>query len=353
MDMTRCAADDEEAGYALLERLETAPLWRRHGSLFTAEPPPKAVPFVWRYGELRPALVRLGEGLPLELADRRVLMMINPGLREQAATVSHLFAGFQMILPGETAPTHRHAANAFRFIVEGEGASTTVDGEKIPMAPGDLLLTPGWSWHDHAHAGDGPMIWLDGLDYPLVNVLGLCFFEAHRRAEPPPRTRPLAALFSHARMNPVLPGPQAPSGGGSPQLSYPWTQTEAALEAIGFEVEGAHTQGVVLEYVDPTSGGPVLPTISCRIVRLPPGFEGAPRRRTAGEVVHVVRGSGASIVDGRRFDWTARDILAVPTWSTCRHLNASATEDVVLFCYCDEPAVKALGFYREDGGPAQ
>lgn len=349
-------SDTEERSaehYRALKRLELAPLWDLQANLFPPEPLARAIPFHWRYADIHPHLIHFGGALPLERAERRVLMLINPGMREESATVANIFAGLQLILPGETARAHRHTANAFRFIIEGSGASTTVDGEKTSMRAGDLLLTPGWAWHDHVHEGQGPMIWLDGLDYPLINALGIQFFEPYseRAQSLSTPTDRASRLYAHARLNPVIPGraPAAPAC-SSPISNYPWERTEAALDAIGFDAEGAERHGVVLEYVNPLNGGPVLPTISCRIVRLRAGFAGEARRRTASEIVHIVRGSGTSIIDGQRFDWRAHDTLAVPIWSTCRHFNRSDSEDAVLFTYSDEPALTALNLYREDGG---
>jgi gentisate 1,2-dioxygenase len=347
------AADGDEVRYAALTTLDLAPLWECQKNLFPREPSKRAVPFLWHYGDIRPQLLYFGGALSMDKAERRVLMLINPGLREQAATAANIYAGFQLILPGETARAHRHNSNAFRFIVEGRGASTTVDGEKTTMRCGDLLLTPGWAWHDHIHEGEGPMIWLDGLDFPLINALGVQFFELFpERAQPRSRTVDRASrLYAHARLNPVISGAtRAGEGEASPMTNYPWERTEAALRAIGFDIEGADRTGVVLDYVNPRNGGPVLPTMNCRIVQLPPGFDGASQRRTASEIVHVVRGSGTTIIDGRRFDWKAHDTLAVPLWSTYRHLNASDSEDAVLFTYSDAPVLHALGLYREDAG---
>lgn len=156
----------DDPAYKALETAGAAPLWRFYGNLFPAQPKSRAVPYRWSWRELRPHLLHFSETLSLDEAERRVLMLVNPGLTDPPATVNTLYAGLQIILPGETAQAHRHTSNAFRFILEGSGAWTTVDGERVFMEPGDLLLTPGWHWHDHTHEGDAPMIWLDALDYP-------------------------------------------------------------------------------------------------------------------------------------------------------------------------------------------
>jgi gentisate 1,2-dioxygenase len=185
-----------------------------------------------------------------------------------------------------------------------------------------------------------------------MNLLGVTFFESlASRVQTPTRSADRASrLYAHARLNPVVPHASGAASHATPITNYPWERTEAALRAIGFDVEGAHERGVILDYVNPITGGPVLPTMNCHIVHLPPGFDGAYQRRTASEIAYVVRGAGATVVDGKRFDWKQNDTLALPTWSTYRHLNASSSDDVVLFTYSDTPVLQALGLYREDGG---
>ncbi|MEO3826407.1 cupin domain-containing protein [Actinomadura sp. B10D3] len=337
-----------ERRYAELAAASAAPLWRHYGNLFSPEPKSRAVPYLWRYAQLRPHAVHFSESLSLEDAERRVLMLVNPGLQDPPATLNSLFAGLQIIMPGESAQAHRHTANAFRFIIEGSGASTTVDGEPVPMRPGDLLLTPGWRWHDHTHNGDGPMIWLDGLDYPLVNALEAGFFEQYgERLQR--HTRPAGSSteqFIHGRLNPVWRGDR---GHHSPVGNYPWTETERALAAIADDAEGSAFDGIALEYTNPWNGGPVMPTISCRVQRLRSGFSGRPHQHTANVIFHVVRGEGTTEVDGVRMDWADKDVFAVPAWSAYRHLNPSRS-DAVLFAYSDEPVFRTLGLYRSRAG---
>ncbi|MFD5947640.1 cupin domain-containing protein [Streptomyces collinus] len=331
--------------YDELPRHGVAPLWRYFGNLFPAQPRSRAVPYVWNWHDLRPHLLHFSKTLSLEEAERRVLMLVNPALTEPPATVNTLYAGLQVILPGETAQAHRHASNAFRLVIEGSGAWTTVDGERVRMSPGDLLLTPGWSWHDHTHDGDVPMFWLDALDYPLVNALEAGFYEKYpERLQPV--TRPDDAgsrQFLHGRLNPAW---RSPQGHNSPVTRYTWTETERAFDAIADSAEGSDVDGIVLEYTNPWTGGPVMPTIGCRVQRLRPGFEGTGRRHTASTIFHVVRGEGATVVDGTRLDWAGHDTFAVPGWAAYRHLNTSASADAVLFSYSDEPVMNSLGLYR-------
>ncbi|GCD97014.1 gentisate 1,2-dioxygenase [Embleya hyalina] len=335
-----------ERSYADLGRLGVEPLWRYYRNLFPAEPHSLAVPFLWRYHELRPHLLHFAQALSLEEAERRVLMLVNPGMQDPPATVNSLYAGIQVVTPGETAQAHRHSAGAFRFVIEGEGAYTTVDGARLRMRPGDLLLTPGWSWHDHRHEGTGPMMWLDALDYPLVNALEAGFFETYDQRSQDiraPRDLP-ASQYVHGRLVPAWDTERATA---SLVGNHTWEETRRAFDAIAHDAVGSDVDGIVLEYTDPWSGGPVMPTLSCRIQRLPPGFRGAARRRTPGTIHHVVSGRGTALVDGRTLDWRDKDVFAVPGWAWCELTNTSRTEDAFVFSYSNEPVLRALGLYRE------
>lgn len=332
--------------YEEIGQLGAAPLWQYQHDLFPAQPKSKAVPYLWRYAALRPYLLHFTQTLSLQQAERRVLMLVNPGLQEPPATVNSLYAGIQIIMPGETAKAHRHTSAAFRFIIEGAGAYTTVNGERVFMHPGDLLLTPGWHWHDHAHEGEGPMIWLDGLDFPLVNMLDAGFFELYSERMQP-TTKPddfSSKQFLHGRLNPVWERPQSQN---SPIGNYLWSETEKAFAGIADNATGSESDGIMLEYTNPFTGGSVMPTIGCCIARLRPGFHGKVRRHTPSTVYHVVRGEGVTIVDGKQLEWHEKDVFAVPGWTSYEHINSSHSSDAVLFAFSDEPVLRALGLYRE------
>ncbi len=332
--------------YAEIKELGVAPLWQYYGNLFPPEPKSKAVPFLWRYAALRPYLLHFTQTLSLQEAERRVLMLVNPGLTEPPATVNSLYAGIQVIVPGETAKAHRHSSAAFRFIIEGKGAYTTVNGERVHMHPGDLLLTPGWHWHDHEHEGEGPMLWLDGLDYPLVNKLEAGFFELYNERQQE-ITQPddfSSRQFLHGRLTPAWLRPQ---GQNSPVGNYLWTETEKAFAGIADLATGSQIEGIVLEYTNPWTGGPVMPTIGCRISRLIPGFHGQAHRHTPSTIYHVVRGEGVTVVDGVLLEWGQHDVFAVPGWTTYEHINSSSSQDAILFAFTDEPVLRSLGLYRE------
>src|SRR5215471_13741396 len=168
--------DDFLAG---LSQFHVGPLWKFLGQALTPEPKSQTRPHLWRWQELRPQLLRSGELVSAAEAERRVLMLLNPGLEGRIATTHTLYGGLQLILPGEVAATHRHTPNALRFIMEGEGAYTVVDGEKMTMSVGDFVLTPNWTWHDHGSESAGPVVWLDGLDMPLTIMLEGMFFEPY------------------------------------------------------------------------------------------------------------------------------------------------------------------------------
>ncbi|MFI8453506.1 cupin domain-containing protein [Streptomyces erythrochromogenes] len=332
--------------YQQLDAMSVGPLWRHLGDLFPAQPPLRAIPFHWSYEQLRPLMEHFATALSIEEAQRRVLMLINPGMQDTSATVTGLYAGIQIILPGEQAQAHRHSSNAFRYIIEGSGAYTTVAGERVHMSPGDLLLTPGWDWHDHFHQGDGPMTWLDGLDFPLVNLLDTAFFELH--PETAQKTTIADDLSSrqyiHGRLNPTWTQRATLS---SPIGKYPWAETERAFAAIADHATGSEVDGISLEYTNPWTGGPVLPTISCRVQRLIPGFLGTARRHTAATILHVVRGEGRTVINGEEFAWKDKDVFVVPSWASYQHIVDSSA-GAVLFAYSNEPVVKALGLYREE-----
>jgi gentisate 1,2-dioxygenase len=288
------------------------------------EPVPAEQPYRWSWAEtLRPMMVKAYELVDPVKAERRNLIMVNPGLK-RAATTQTLIAAVQGVLPGEIAPAHRHTAGALRFMIEGRGALTNVDGEPCVMDPASLILTPQWCWHDHANETDRPVIWLDVLDVPFVLGLDQWFWEPFPH-ETQPRSRPPAA---------------------SPLLVYPWDCTEAALRERG--VLPAADGGVTVEYKNPLTGGPVMPTIACFAHMLRPGGVTRPRRDNASAVLHVVSGRGRTIVGGQKLEWEAGDVLAIPHWAWVQHENRSTTEPAFLFSASDAPILHAFGIHREE-----
>ncbi|HZU07977.1 MAG TPA: cupin domain-containing protein [Chloroflexota bacterium] len=335
-----------EAYYRELEQHHAGALWTELRRLLTTEPRPKAVPHHWRWAEMRPLVYRAGELIGTEEAERRVVMLVNPGLREACAITGTLYAGLQLILPGEIARSHRHTAAALRFIVEGHGAYTAVDGEKTIMNPGDLVLTPNWTWHDHGNESDEPMVWLDGLDLPLVTHLDAIFFENYPEVRQPLH-KPVDDSLRKYGAPALVPTYERHLGDYSPLLNYTWERTRAALVALAAESAGSPYDGVIMEYVNPRTGGPVMPTMGCYIQLLPPGFASAAHRHTSSVVYHVVEGEGYSLVGDQRFDWQAKDVFCVPSWAPHQHVNTSSSAPAILFSYTDAPVLRALGLFRE------
>lgn len=347
----RQKAGGAEAFYGKLGDYALKPLWRQKG-LLPLEPATGAIPHIWKYAEVRELLLEAGGIITAEEAERRVLMLMNPGLNGEAAATGNLYAGLQLVLPGEIAPKHRHVASALRFVTEGSGAYTAVNGEKAVMEVGDMVLTPNWAWHDHGNESDEPMLWLDGLDIPLVNKLDTNFFDnpAEARQE---LTRPDDAsqrLYSLGRLNPSW---VEWSEAYSPVIKYPWSETERILRETARENEGSPHDGVIFEYTNPFTGGPALPTMACFVQLLRPGLHTEAHRHTSSAVYHAVRGHGRTIVDGEVLEWGEKDVFSVPGWAVHEHENGSSEDEAILFSFSEEPMLRPFDLYRERPEPRQ
>jgi gentisate 1,2-dioxygenase len=292
--------------------------------------------------------MRAGAAITAQEAVRRVLILENPALRGHSAVTQSLYAGLQLILPGEVAPSHRHTQSALRFIVEGSGAYTAVDGERTTMQPGDFIITPSMAWHDHGHEAEGPMVWLDGLDIPMLRFFDAGFAEngsaAMQQVKTPEGTS--FARYGH-NMAPLRGSP--PYGKTSPIFSYPYSRTREALHQLERSAPIDAWDGIKLRYTNPQTGGWAMPTMGTTMQRLPPGFKGLPYRQTDGAVFSVVEGFGTATVESHhgRSQWQfgPRDHFVVPSWHTLR-LESSA--GCVLFSYSDRPVHEALGIHREE-----
>lgn len=315
--------------------------------LFTRFPKPAMKALHWRSADLTRLLAKIGSSLKLEGAGpRRTLRLTNPGL--MFGTTPTIWCSIQYILPNEVATCHRHTATALRFIMEGTGARTTVEGERYEMNKGDLVLTPSSTWHDHEHLGEEPMVWLDVLDISLVRALDATFFDPGDQDLQSLAAQPERSVrsFGSGLMRPAA--AQAVSG-ASPLLVYPWARAETALlEAAGLEPD--MFDDTLLEYQNPLNGASALPTIGTAIQRLRPGFKGAIHRHTGSVVYYIVRGNGVTTIEDERFAWGPGDFIALPAWAAHRIENASDHEDAVLFQVNDIPVLKTLGLYREAPG---
>ena len=329
--------------YLDLAREHLQPLWTQERDLVPWSPKPAAVPWLWRWKSLQALATRSGDLVTLDRGgDRRVIMMSNPGLGGKPFATPTLMGNIQFLGPHESAPAHRHSPDAIRFVLQGEGVWTTVEGDACDMHPGDLVLTPNWTWHDHSNDTDDPMIWFDGLDVPTALALDATFFELYPSdLQPQPTVHNRSTrTFGGRGLLPL--GAADSSRNHSPLFIYRWADTEAALDAM-LEEQGGPM--VSLQFVDPTSGRPVLPTIGCEMHRIAPGGRSKPVRKVGNSVFVVYRGHGASVINGQRFDWGPGDSFVTPSWAVVDH-EAKTAADV--FAITDRPVLEALGLYREE-----
>jgi gentisate 1,2-dioxygenase len=346
-EAARGAKEARRRYYDDIAPLNLAPLWESFARLITPSPASPAEPCLWRYDEVRPWLLKSGDLISAKEAERRVLILENPGLVGHASATHSLYAGLQIILPGEVAPSHRHAQSALRFIMEGEGAYTAVEGERAYMSRGDLILTPSWTWHDHGNDGDGPTVWLDGLDIPLVQLLDASFL-ARYPEDRQPVARPSGASAARFGRN-MRPFGYLAAGPASPVFSYPYAEWREALETMRREEEWDPCHGIKMEFINPLDGGPVMPTISAFVQLLPKGFATDSYRSTDGTVYSVVDGEGEAVIGDEAFDVGPRDVFVVPSWTPVRF---AAREDLALFSFSDRGVQTKLGLWREQRGHA-
>jgi gentisate 1,2-dioxygenase len=329
-----------------IEELHMHPLWQVMDDLMPVHPKPLETPYQWKWKEIRPLVYKAAELVSIENAVRRVLMLLNPSLpKELAASTQTLYAGIQILLPGEVAPAHRHTPNALRFVMEGQGAFTTVSGEKTILGPGDVVTTPTWTWHDHGNESQGPVVWLDALDIPLVNALSGMFYEDYPQKHQPVSDVTNSSQRTYGRG--LRPVGDHRSLTYSPILNYPYSASKEALE--GLPASSHHPcDGRILEYVNPLTGGPILPTMDAYLQRLDPGQELAPHRHSSSAIYMGVQGKGTLTIDGQVFTWEPFDVIVVPAWAQHSH-RAVGKEPAILFSYSNAPTMKALALYREEG----
>jgi gentisate 1,2-dioxygenase len=335
--------------YRRLRAKNAAPLWEVLSDLVTPAPRPRSLPTHWKYDDLRPLLLESGGLITAQEAERRVLILENPGLPGLSQITQSLYAGLQLVLPGETAPTHRHTPSALRFVIESQGGFTAVDGEKTTMHPGDFIVTPSWTYHDHGNPGDGPVtwpvIWMDVLDLPLINLLDAGFAEHH-----PQQTQPLTRSDgdAHARYGANLfPVDYTPGRNSTPLFSYPYARSREVLDRMHRNGPVHPSHGVKMRFVNPATGGPPMPAIATFIQLLPKGFAGDPCRATDSTVFCAVEGSGRTRVGDATFTWKQHDIFVAPSWMPVSH---DSDGDAVLFSASDRPLQQVLGIWREQAG---
>lgn len=345
--------------YRGFEQESLIPLWTEIGDLMPAQPTSRAQPHRWEWARLVELASDAGRLVPVGRGgERRAIALANPSLNGRPYATATLWAAIQYLMPGEDAPEHRHTQNAFRFVVEGEGVWTVVEGDPVPMRRGDFLPQAGWNWHAHHNAAAAPMAWIDGLDIPFQFEVEGQFFEFGRDRLPeherstPPRSRS-QRLWGHPGLRPLT-GPA--STPGSPLLNYRWEDTDAALrdqlelEAAGFPVtvEPGHA---AVRYTNPTNGADVLPTVRAELHRIVSGVETRPVREVGSSVFQVFDGSGEVTVGDVTWSVTRGDLFVVPSWQTLSIRSEAAGSDsdsgaLDLFRFSDTPIFEKLDLAR-------
>ena len=338
---------ERAAFYARIDALGLTPLWEVLGALVPPQPNSPVAPVYFSYDAIRPHVMEAGRLITAEEAERRVLVLENPDLRGHSCITQSLYAGLQLILPGEVAPAHRHTQSALRLVLDGEGAYTAVDGERTTMRYGDFIITPSWTFHDHGNDGRDPVVWLDGLDIPLVRFLDAGFAEKSSvRSHAPTRPEGDALHRYGSNMLPLdhAPGPAEPSR----VFSYPFARTREALLGIGRTEADSHF-GFKLRFVNPATGRSPMPTIGTYAQRLGKGLATRPYRSSDSTVYVCVEGGGhASIAVGagtHDIAFAPRDVFVVPSWHA---FTLRADADTILFSFSDRPVQEALGLWREE-----
>ena len=328
--------------YDRIAKKDMAPLWKVMGSVVTKEPVTRCQPHVWHYDDVKSLVLESGGLITAEEAQRRVLVLENPALHGESKATNTLFAGIQMILPNEVAPAHRHVSSAIRFVLDGEGAYTAVEGEKSYMSRGDFVITANWAPHDHGNTSDKPMLWLDVLDFPAVNFYEASFAD-HADEATQKTTREDGDSLSFYGSG-VLPD-GAWSRSYTPVINYTYARTRPIIERMMKAGDVDKRHGARVNYANPATGGPVLPTMGAWLAMFPKGFKGEPYRATDGTIFVCVEGEGTTTVDGKVLNWAPNDVFVVPPWKRYQH---NAPDGAVLFSISDRPAQKALGIWREE-----
>ena len=338
---------ERTAFYEAIEPESLRALWSVMGAIITPQPQSPCVPFLWRYESVRARLIEAADLITAKEAERRVLILENPGLKGTSKVTTSLYCGVQLVMPGEVAPAHRHTQSALRFVLETQGGYTAVGGEKTEMRFGDFVITPNWEWHDHGNTSDAPTLWLDGLDIPVVQFFDASFAEGLGE-DSQPVTTPTGDSAARYGAN-MLPLGYEKATPTSPIFNYPFERSREALEQMRAREEWDPCHGLKMRYINPVDGGWAMPTMGTCLQLLPKGFSTVPYRSTDATVFVGVEGQGSATVNGQRFDWGPRDVFVVPSWQEVVH---EAAEDAVLFSYSDRPVQEKLGLFREALGNA-
>lgn len=346
----------QETGIARLrdamQQAHVMPLWELEARIMGAAPAPRTLPWLWRWDQIYALAREAGALVPLERGgDRRALALANPGQDGLPYATSTLWVALQWLNGREVAPAHRHTSQAIRFIVDGSGSYSTVEGDRVFLERGDLVLTPPWTWHDHGSESDERAIWMDALDIPLNNFLDGAFFEPY-----PDETQPMNKVLNGSVLKygvgQMRPAWEPRSTEYPPLMTFKWADTERALTRLA-QVESNPFDDVALEYTNPHTGAPVMKSFSCQIQMLRPGTHTQAHRHTGSWVYLAFEGSGATVIDGVRYDWREGDMFVLPSWATHEHLNASGSDRAILFAVHDTPLLRAVDKYRTEPAPVE
>jgi gentisate 1,2-dioxygenase len=321
------------------------PLWELEGEIMGLTPRPRTQPWLWRWQRLYDIAERAGELVPVERGgDRRAVALANPGQDGLPYATSTLWAAVQWLNGCEVAPAHRHTSQAIRFIIDGAGSYSTVEGDKVMLERGDLVLTPPWAWHDHGSESDERAVWMDALDIPLNNFLDASFFEPYP-ADSQPITKQLNGSVLKHGVGQLRPAWEERSTGYPPLSTYKWADTERALSNLA-QVDADPWDDVAMEFVNPHTGGPVMRSFSCVMQLLRPGVRTRAHRHTGSSVYLAFEGHGATVIDGVRFTWGPGDMFVVPSWAMHEHVNRDADARALLFSVNDGPLLRMLDKHR-------
>lgn len=345
--MTTVAAPDSiDRLHAEMAEANLAPTWHFAPTFVSRSPKVSYRPFLWKWNDVIGYMKRAAELVtPERGAERRAMQHVNPDLKPQFGATHTIATAFQLVRAGESAPSHRHQAAAIRFVIDSKGGEvfSRVNGEPVHMETFDLLLTPSGIWHEHENRSAHDILWLDALDFPLVNMLQCSWFEPGEGQQVAPVPVELTPLVARGAR------PLGWRTHDASAMRWSWKETASTFDTIGNEADSAF-DGKILEYINPVTNGATLPTLMCRVQRLEPGFRGRPQRATSSKVYFAMEGSGTSVINGQRFDWAKGDVFMVPTWAW--HEHHAGSERAHLFSVTDEPVLKMLGMYRAETGEA-
>lgn len=346
------AIDNAEALRRDMTDQHLIPLWELEAEIMGLVPNPRTQAWLWRWQDCYAIAERAGRLVPIDRGgDRRAVALANPGQGGLPYATSTLWAAIQWLNGREVAPAHRHTSQAIRFIIDGAGSYSTVEGDKVFLERGDLVLTPPWMWHDHGSESDERAVWMDALDIPLTNFLDASFFEPYPE-ERQAVSQALNGSVLKYGVGQLRPAWEPEAAEYPPLMAYKWADTERALTNLA-QVAADPFDDVALEFLHPHTGGPVMKTFGCAIQLLRSGVRTQAHRHTGSWIYLAFEGRGETVIDGVRFAWEPGDMFVVPSWATHEHINTSAEERAILFAVHDTPLVRAVGKYRVEAAAAQ